>query len=1382
MRTSLRFATPPLVPCASGDALLPEGVRLRRARGDTGGLISLRGLYYQYLYSIRLMRLLLNDEITHFSAETVDDFVAWFQDPGGTISRLIIVQVKTRLDKCFLTDLGAVGNVGLRFAQTLNRLSVPAETDIELRLVVNPHPDCDDSRCLSPASEALMIAVSDGSVSGIAWERTPVVTVEHFLPLPLRRHELLEELRFLASHAPGLHRFLESQEAVATLTQAILGLVLPLHTDARERDGGLSRDGVRLLENRAFDRARTRQNLEAAIGAAVSRADRFTRRQRAATAVDGARIRARSQLSVSLPAAHVEPSFGIDFRMPADAEDALTAIHLLSNTERPLAWDPNSVRVSFEPGGVRLEQRLGSMIPVYEYLRQCGTHRDRILLIASLLRTLESWARDSVALRSFRAMSPRFRDLYLVDIKDGAVDLRIADVAVLDLSPDTDGFLNAQWMRGAAVAKALRQLYYGCSSAQRVMRTKLYRAPWNDNIVADIASWLYPQLPDVADACRQLSKTLVSPLMKRPLFINDADSDFVRNALDVGVIGIAEGLQQCSPKTIVGDRITRGRTLIFLSGDTCQIGVTVNSDGSVVARKFNAYQTRRWASPKVRDLALGVPFDEPRRDGTLVWASRADVSVIAKQYFGLTEEQYSTWFEERIRSAASRAGGPQLIPALTREWSFLNRQRARLDYLRGGEFGYDKIEDLPDAGSELLRLPDARGLEKHLKAAGYDLRELPELTAWCRSVTGRRLAAHILDVEQSAPDLKLSITLKKKDADLATQAVVNFADEGTDRTLSGDEVPFRVVLASTASPHSDREAAHVAVDFLERTLGTEGPGLRPHEGSWRGALRWPTSATEVSNPRAVAAQVLRDLATNSTELAIITGAAGTGKTTVTAWLAAIHTDATEKDLRDIRRVLVVAATHFALDNFMGVFRTITQDKNVPYRYIVPARVQSLKREGRLNADLYDWSNENYSSVTHTIRKLTSTFRGDSGLADCRGRLARLVQYVRQHRPAATLRHVVIAEHEAWRSAHDRRVTWLKPWEVEQIETLVDEKLQALSSPEPATAPASEADTQVQREPYACFAARLVVTTLDAVDDLPDTAYDLVIFEEASQLRLAKLLKVLTKVARSNGGTIPPLVLSGDSRQLPPFVDVTDIVDASPSETGSEPLRMKYKTAAERRDVLDHETTFEMLIRRNVDRVTVLQHQGRMSRRVAALLNSLFYADQDWKLVRDYEEGQVVWIDTSNRQPRVESDGPSLFNRVEVDIVTSLVKRLDPKASILIISPYFAHVKRLGDLIKAHRLHGNVNVRTIDGCQGIQADIVVVSFVTLAFGHGSDFVAEPRRMNVALSRAKRSLYLVGDLSQLERSVDETSGYKHMEGLLALSKNNSIVTRQSATPGL
>lgn len=105
---------------------------------------------------------------------------------------------------------------------------------------------------------------------------------------------------------------------------------------------------------------------------------------------------------------------------------------------------------------------------------------------------------------------------------------------------------------------------------------------------------------------------------------------------------------------------------------------------------------------------------------------------------------------------------------------------------------------------------------------------------------------------------------------------------------------------------------------------------------------------------------------------------------------------------------------------------------------------------------------------------------------------------------------------------------------------------------------------------------------------------------------------------------------------------------------------------------------------------------------------------------------------------------------DADIMAAL--KANPKARILIITPYKAQVKLLNESVLTKKgRQRSIEVSTVDAFQGQEADIVVLSMVrTQRVG----FIDDQCRINVAMTRAKRILRVVGDLQFFRRQPKES----------------------------
>lgn len=103
------------------------------------------------------------------------------------------------------------------------------------------------------------------------------------------------------------------------------------------------------------------------------------------------------------------------------------------------------------------------------------------------------------------------------------------------------------------------------------------------------------------------------------------------------------------------------------------------------------------------------------------------------------------------------------------------------------------------------------------------------------------------------------------------------------------------------------------------------------------------------------------------------------------------------------------------------------------------------------------------------------------------------------------------------------------------------------------------------------------------------------------------------------------------------------------------------------------------------------------------------------------------------------------------VVAVLCRLLDAGLApecVAVITPYSAQVKLLQQLL-SQDARGQVEVKSVDGFQGREKEVVVFSAVRASTRGGVGFLADTRRLNVALTRAKRGLVVVGSASTLQR---------------------------------
>ena len=179
----------------------------------------------------------------------------------------------------------------------------------------------------------------------------------------------------------------------------------------------------------------------------------------------------------------------------------------------------------------------------------------------------------------------------------------------------------------------------------------------------------------------------------------------------------------------------------------------------------------------------------------------------------------------------------------------------------------------------------------------------------------------------------------------------------------------------------------------------------------------------------------------------------------------------------------------------------------------------------------------------------------------------------------------------------------------------------------------------------------------------------------------------------------------------------------------------------------------------------LSTQYRMHPCIGDLISHLFY---DGKVQNGVSEAErsielpmlngcaITWLSTSKAgRGRFEQpaghNGKGFINPLEVTVVQQLLQRLDQEIavcgklySIGIITPYRAQLELIRNRFKQTPFpHIQVDINTVDAFQGSQRDIIIYSTVRSSGRRRIGFLKEEPRLNVAFSRAKRALIIVGD---------------------------------------
>lgn len=267
--------------------------------------------------------------------------------------------------------------------------------------------------------------------------------------------------------------------------------------------------------------------------------------------------------------------------------------------------------------------------------------------------------------------------------------------------------------------------------------------------------------------------------------------------------------------------------------------------------------------------------------------------------------------------------------------------------------------------------------------------------------------------------------------------------------------------------------------------------------------------------------------------------------------------------------------------------------------------------------------------------------------------------------------------------------------------------------------------------YVLDASDVICTTTTIDDDLLGSRhFDLVVIDEACQCTESSVWQAISRGER--------VIFAGDHCQLPPTV-LSDIA----SREGMKQSLMERLVNQIGEDIYR--------------RLTV---QYRMNDEIMQFSSEHFYAGS---LIADvsvaghlltdlrdvvpnrFTDRAVKFIDTAGAEydEEIEPDGLSKLNSREANLVIRIVKELVESGlqgdQIAVIVPYAAQVR----LLRSRLNLDGIEIDTVDGFQGREKEVVILSFVRSNDKREIGFLSDTRRTNVALTRARRGLIVIGD---------------------------------------
>ena len=288
--------------------------------------------------------------------------------------------------------------------------------------------------------------------------------------------------------------------------------------------------------------------------------------------------------------------------------------------------------------------------------------------------------------------------------------------------------------------------------------------------------------------------------------------------------------------------------------------------------------------------------------------------------------------------------------------------------------------------------------------------------------------------------------------------------------------------------------------------------------------------------------------------------------------------------------------------------------------------------------------------------------------------------------------------------------------------------------------ATELEVRINNELFG--EARVIASTLvgSANRLLDGQKYGTLFIDEAAQALEAACWIPLRRVSR--------VVLAGDHCQLPPTVKSIAALKAGLGVT-----------------------LMERIVGMHPEAVTLLTMQYRMCDDIMRFSSNYFYEGKvesapevKYRSILDLDTA-MEWIDTSVLEEKEEFVGEN-FGRVNksealltLDVLQKYFERigkqrlLDERVDVGIISPYRAQVQYLRRLLMKREyfkpFRRQISVNTVDGFQGQERDIIVISMVRSNDEGQIGFLRDLRRMNVAITRARMKVIILGDRTTLTR---------------------------------
>ena len=303
--------------------------------------------------------------------------------------------------------------------------------------------------------------------------------------------------------------------------------------------------------------------------------------------------------------------------------------------------------------------------------------------------------------------------------------------------------------------------------------------------------------------------------------------------------------------------------------------------------------------------------------------------------------------------------------------------------------------------------------------------------------------------------------------------------------------------------------------------------------------------------------------------------------------------------------------------------------------------------------------------------------------------------------------------------------------------------------------ATELELRIRESLFA--SVRVIASTLAGAGNpvLVGQHYHTLFIDEAAQALEAACWIAIRKADR--------VVLAGDHQQLPPTIKCVEAARQGLAKT-----------------------LMETIVEQKPQAVTLLETQYRMNETLMRFSSQWFYGGRVHAAPGVRQRASILdlqrplqWIDTSGMDAREHFVGDTYGRvneteaRLTLQTLCSLVERtgigriVEEGIDVGVISPYKAQVQRLRQLIRQEKrlrpMRQLITVNTVDGFQGQERDVIIISLVRSNDDGQIGFLSDLRRMNVAMTRARFQLIILGDAATLTRHGFYRQLYEYVESV-------------------